>query len=305
MSSHTCPDPEATDAVRRGEHARKPARIALDPNNVERSKIPGVPPPPRPPSPAPALPTSDASILPVPSVSELTSSAPNKNLPHDNTPQTRPSTPSVSPSPPAPSLFRSKRPIVISDEDSVADNESNPAVGNAPRKAQKKRKTKRQQHAQAQDEVNEDGFLKDLAHLDADLAEHEDELSDSADVYQFFENRRARPNDKNSSKEQKVHDCVLCKKKNTAKFTFVTDVSTARRHLAAFHKASYYKWCKQHHFKSMLKDDIAARAACRKNTQPTLDPHMQALPPKDTAIPYSDGQLRSAAITWMITTDQV
>ncbi|EMD30658.1 hypothetical protein CERSUDRAFT_38146, partial [Gelatoporia subvermispora B] len=66
----------------------------------------------------------------------------------------------------------------------------------------------------------------------------------------------------------------------------------------------YYKWCKQHHFKSMLKDDIAARAACRKNTQPTLDPHMQALPPKDTAIPYSDGQLRSAAITWMITTDQ-
>ncbi|EMD30422.1 hypothetical protein CERSUDRAFT_101399 [Gelatoporia subvermispora B] len=139
MSSHTCPDPEATDAVRRGERARKPARIALDPNNVERSKIPGVPPPPGPPSPAPALPTSDASILPVPSVSELTSSAPNENLPHDNTPQTRPSAPSVSPSPPAPSLFRSKRPIVISDEDSVADNESNAAVGNAPRKAQKKR----------------------------------------------------------------------------------------------------------------------------------------------------------------------
>ncbi|EMD38906.1 hypothetical protein CERSUDRAFT_37368, partial [Gelatoporia subvermispora B] len=69
-------------------------------------------------------------------------------------------------------------------------------------------------------------------------------------------------------------------------------------------QGTYRKWCDNVGFKSMLKEDIKARQAAAAMPQPTLDSHLQPLPPKDVTVPYSDKSMRSSALKWFITTDQ-
>lgn len=102
------------------------------------------------------------------------------------------------------------------------------------KKARKRRKVP---HERPPDECDSSGMLKDLAHLDAALPERP-VFTSSADVEQFFDNRRDRDKE-GEQKSQKVHDCIICKKQKAAKYTIVTDVSTSRRHLAALHKVPY------------------------------------------------------------------
>ena len=59
---------------------------------------------------------------------------------------------------------------------------------------------------------------------------------------------------------------------------------------------------------SQLPDDILRRkteAEKMANAQTTLDAHVQKVPPKEHIIPYSDELFKSAAIEWLIATDQV
>ncbi|KAH9912270.1 uncharacterized protein B0H18DRAFT_890420, partial [Fomitopsis serialis] len=97
----------------------------------------------------------------------------------------------------------------------------------------------------------------------------------------------------------------------------VQDVSTLRRHLAAHHKANsltlvqgqILSWCDKHKYESKLEDDIKARAAAaaaesESQKQTTLDGHVHSGPPVDPVIPYSDSAFKSAAIEWLVATDQ-
>ncbi|KAH9831485.1 uncharacterized protein C8Q71DRAFT_715451, partial [Rhodofomes roseus] len=79
---------------------------------------------------------------------------------------------------------------------------------------------------------------------------------------------------------------------------------TLRRHLAAHHRASYHKWCDKNKFESKLEDDIKARAAATSQKQTNLDGHVRTTTRKEDEVTYSESAFRSAAVKWLIATDQ-
>ncbi|KAJ7710853.1 hypothetical protein B0H17DRAFT_914635 [Mycena rosella] len=92
----------------------------------------------------------------------------------------------------------------------------------------------------------------------------------------------------------------------------VADVSTVRRHLQKYHRASpaYEKWAKENKFESKLPEDVKARVAAAAAAatakaqlhQKTLDPHLRKKPERPA--PYTDQLFRDAAVEWLAATDQ-
>lgn len=226
--SHALSEIDPAD-LRHGSRPWKPGRIATDPNNVERDKIPGSSSSATAHDKAPAL-SHLATSLSAPVVATLSITLlPAPEASNSVVPVPEPHSTSLT-------TLGPKRTIVIdSDEPTEADDESERSnTQTRPTTTRKKRKTKRRKHAP--DELDANGFLKDLAHLDVPLPD-EGDLSDSANVHQFFDNPRTRQTNKHGQiKTQKIHDCIICRKQNTAKYDFVTDVTTAHRHLAHKHK---------------------------------------------------------------------
>ncbi|KAH9830561.1 uncharacterized protein C8Q71DRAFT_716625, partial [Rhodofomes roseus] len=82
---------------------------------------------------------------------------------------------------------------------------------------------------------------------------------------------------------------------------------TLRRHLSAHHAADYRQWCTKTGFTSQLPQDISARkveAAKASMTQGSLDKHVQKVTPAEYIQPYTDELFKSAAIQWLVETDQ-
>lgn len=71
----------------------------------------------------------------------------------------------------------------------------------------------------------------------------------------------------------------------------------------SFLQSLYNTWCNENKFTTMLPK--ATKAAKEKVKQTLLDGHLQEIPKKEWATPYSDAAFHEAAIEWLITTDQV
>ncbi|KDQ58222.1 hypothetical protein JAAARDRAFT_107947, partial [Jaapia argillacea MUCL 33604] len=71
-------------------------------------------------------------------------------------------------------------------------------------------------------------------------------------------------------------------------------------------QADYLSWCTKNNFTSMLREDVEARKAKADlgKTQGTLDGHLCTKDPQERIIPYSNDSFKSAAIQWLVETDQ-
>ncbi|KDQ54211.1 hypothetical protein JAAARDRAFT_136138, partial [Jaapia argillacea MUCL 33604] len=65
-------------------------------------------------------------------------------------------------------------------------------------------------------------------------------------------------------------------------------------------------WCTKNNFTSMLREDVEARKAKADlgKSQATLNSHLRAEDPQEHIISYSDDSFKSAAIQWLVETDQ-
>lgn len=74
-----------------------------------------------------------------------------------------------------------------------------------------------------------------------------------------------------------------------------------------FIQPAYRKWAKANNFTSMLPKDVEARKEAREaaSVQSSLDPHLKEKAKVERVIPYSDSLFCTAAIEWLISTDQV
>lgn len=78
-----------------------------------------------------------------------------------------------------------------------------------------------------------------------------------------------------------------------------------------FYQPEYRKWCEKFGFESRLPEDIkerklaadAADAAAKQLHQQTLEPHLREKP--ERIVPYTDELWCTAALEWLIATDQV
>ncbi|KAM5545613.1 hypothetical protein V8D89_000651 [Ganoderma adspersum] len=79
--------------------------------------------------------------------------------------------------------------------------------------------------------------------------------------------------------------------------------STLRRHMQAYHKPRYLKWCNSNDFVSKLPNDIKLHKENieKKGRQTTLDPHIKE---KEWVVPYSDELFNEVARHWLIAMDQ-
>ncbi|TFY50177.1 hypothetical protein EVJ58_g11155, partial [Rhodofomes roseus] len=139
-----------------------------------------------------------------------------------------------------------------------------------------------------EDVENADDTLRDLDHIRVPPAVDENTLTKTADINEFFDKAYDRISEKNA-RTQRVRDCKVCRRRKVNKYGFVSDVSTLRRHLGAHH------------------EDVAARkleAEKANKVQTSLDNHVQKAIPKEHAAPYSDDLFKSAAIEWLVETDQ-
>ncbi|KAH8997731.1 hypothetical protein EDB86DRAFT_2803462, partial [Lactarius hatsudake] len=80
--------------------------------------------------------------------------------------------------------------------------------------------------------------------------------------------------------------------------------STLRRHAAAVHPRRYRKWCDSNRFDSMLPEDSKKRKRVEKDRQSLVIDHFGPEDPTTKPIPFSEKALRTAALEWMIATDQ-
>ncbi|KZT02293.1 uncharacterized protein LAESUDRAFT_662032 [Laetiporus sulphureus 93-53] len=130
-----------------------------------------------------------------------------------------------------------------------------------------------------QDVYNSEGHLKDLAHI-VEPSEKKTRLKETADIQAFFDDPRERCHPSKPDKQQRVHDCRLCK---------------------------YYKWCQKEAFESKLPDDVTARKANiveGYKTQGTLDGRVQMGNAVERVLPYSDDAFQAVTIQWLVETDQ-
>ncbi|KZP15903.1 hypothetical protein FIBSPDRAFT_749459, partial [Athelia psychrophila] len=85
---------------------------------------------------------------------------------------------------------------------------------------------------------------------------------------------------------------------------YVRDASTLRRHAESKFAGKYRKWAKDSNFISMLPSDVEDRKIKAKITQRSLDEHLVHEKLSERVLSYTDQRFRSAAIEWLITTDQ-
>ncbi|KAH9163574.1 hypothetical protein EDB89DRAFT_1859888, partial [Lactarius sanguifluus] len=80
--------------------------------------------------------------------------------------------------------------------------------------------------------------------------------------------------------------------------------STLRCLAVAVHPHRYRKWCDSNHFNSMLPEDSKKCKRIEKDCQSLVIDHFGPKDPTTKLIPFSEKALRTAALEWMITTDQ-
>ncbi|KDQ54448.1 hypothetical protein JAAARDRAFT_135739, partial [Jaapia argillacea MUCL 33604] len=134
---------------------------------------------------------------------------------------------------------------------------------------------------------DENGMLKDLNNISVPV-EEKGKADSTADVKNFFSLPYSRPVD---GRTQSVRDCTICKKRSTGGFTM----------------ADYLAWAAQHNFISMLPNDAKAQKDLKDaalKSQSTLNGHVHAQDPSERVIPYSNEAFKSAAIQWLVETDQ-
>jgi hypothetical protein len=70
-------------------------------------------------------------------------------------------------------------------------------------------------------------------------------------------------------------------------------------------QGKYRKWAKDNSFTSMLAGDIAARKKQNEQAQHTINTYLMERKLTDRVLPYSDKAFMTAAIQWLVSTDQV
>ncbi|KAH9046116.1 hypothetical protein EDB84DRAFT_1265473 [Lactarius hengduanensis] len=80
--------------------------------------------------------------------------------------------------------------------------------------------------------------------------------------------------------------------------------STLRRHAAAVHPRRYRKWCESNNFDSMLPEDSKKRKRIEKDRQSLVIDHFGPEDPTMRPIPFSEKALQTAALEWVIETNQ-
>ncbi|KAK6995737.1 putative AC transposase [Favolaschia claudopus] len=162
-----------------------------------------------------------------------------------------------------------------------------------------RRRAKKKQKVSDPTELGPDGMLADIDVQPISDTSAPPKLPAAADITHFF----GKPfTAKGTSGMDKLHrKCTLCSDRQ------ISDLSTNRRHMEAYHAPEYRKWCKDNTFESKLPADVKARKAeaaeAKVLEQQTLDPHLQKKP--ERVVRYSDKLFRDAAIEWLIATDQV
>ncbi|KAI9429899.1 hypothetical protein H4582DRAFT_1825324 [Lactarius indigo] len=95
----------------------------------------------------------------------------------------------------------------------------------------------------------------------------------------------------------------------TSEKSLINEHTTLRRHAAAIHSRRYRKWCQDNNFESMLPEDTKRRreAAANKllrSQQSAVTDHFRPEDPSTRRIPYSDSAFQTAAIEWLVQTNQ-
>ncbi|KAH9021356.1 hypothetical protein EDB85DRAFT_1847896, partial [Lactarius pseudohatsudake] len=80
--------------------------------------------------------------------------------------------------------------------------------------------------------------------------------------------------------------------------------STLRCHAAAVHPRRYRKWCDSNRFDLMLPEDSKKCKHVEKDRQSLVIDHFGPEDPTTKLIPFSEKALQTAALEWMIATDQ-
>ncbi|KAH9060416.1 hypothetical protein EDB83DRAFT_2168617, partial [Lactarius deliciosus] len=78
--------------------------------------------------------------------------------------------------------------------------------------------------------------------------------------------------------------------------------STLCRHAAALHAQRYRKWCNTNNFDSMLPQDSKQHKCVDK--EPLITEHFGPEDPSARPIPFSNKALETAALEWLIETNQ-
>ncbi|KAH9166122.1 hypothetical protein EDB89DRAFT_1857677, partial [Lactarius sanguifluus] len=81
--------------------------------------------------------------------------------------------------------------------------------------------------------------------------------------------------------------------------------STLCHHTMAVHLRCYRKWCDSNHFDSMLPQDSKKRKHVKKDHQSLVIDHFGPNDLTKRLIPFSEKALQTAALEWMVTTNQV
>ncbi|KAK7017666.1 putative AC transposase, partial [Favolaschia claudopus] len=216
----------------------------------------------------------------------------------------RPPTPNSSMSPFA-LLFNVVIHLITADSESSDEADSAASEAEAePKKGKKKsttaskrvvkdasrRRAKKKQKVSDPTELGPDGMLADIDVQPISDTSAPPKLPAAADITHFF----GQPfTAKGTSGMDKLHrKCTICRDRQ------ISDLSTNRRHMEAYHAPEYRTWCKKNDFESKLPADIKARKAqaaeAKQLEQQTLDPHLQKKP--ERVVRYSDKLFRDAAI---------
>ncbi|PSR75311.1 hypothetical protein PHLCEN_2v9174 [Hermanssonia centrifuga] len=170
-------------------------------------------------------------------------------------------------------------------------------TGKRKQKAKKDTPATKRARQSTFDEVDGDGFLKDV-----DVQEiPAPKAAKSVDLDLFFQPSETRQGANGTLKAHRR--CTICLDKPY----IVADVSTLRRHIEAKHAGVYRKWAADNNFESKLPGDVKKRKEANakiKLQQQQLDAHLKEMPKKERVIAYSELAFKRAAIEWMIFTNQ-
>ncbi|KAG1854122.1 hypothetical protein C8R48DRAFT_610355 [Suillus tomentosus] len=84
----------------------------------------------------------------------------------------------------------------------------------------------------------------------------------------------------------------------------VSEPTTLRRHAEANFAGKYRTWAKTNGFESMLPGDIKDRKEKAARAQQAINSHLTERKLAERVVPYSDKLFKTAAIEWLIATDQ-
>ncbi|KAJ8689432.1 hypothetical protein PTI98_012335 [Pleurotus ostreatus] len=197
------------------------------------------------------------------------------------------------------SVRASKRKRAHTAIDAESDKDPIPPTSSTASKRQKP--VAKPRPALVTEEVDEDGFLKDISVQDInDEAPRKQREDSSRDIQVFFSEAFET---QTSDGKRRRRRCIKCPRKHgDEQPSFVADVSTLRRHVESNHRAAYMDWCAANDFEPKLpKYRAQIREKKAASRQKTLEPHLKEMP--TCALPYSDHLYHEAAIHWLVEND--